>query len=151
MQLTEEQISKWMDLAYPGHTRRDFEVAKAAIGFAAHNAGAQDSADDAFEVWKDDPRFYQWNTTDEHAALNFSAGWNAHAVAHPQPQTDAARDTARLNALEADVEVCRHVNPDYWTSRRVGHPWGKTKHADLRSAIDAEIERLDRAKGESDK
>jgi hypothetical protein len=30
-----------------------------------------------FEKWKATREFYQWNTTDEHALLNFNAGWQA--------------------------------------------------------------------------
>lgn len=33
--------------------------------------------DTAFAIWKDDPRYYEWTTNDQHARLNFDAGLRA--------------------------------------------------------------------------
>lgn len=50
-----------------------------------------DTQREAFEAWQKDPRFYQWNTTDEHAELNFEAGYQAAQAA----LSGAAQDVAR--------------------------------------------------------
>lgn len=97
MQLTEEQIGEWMDSAYPGHTLRDFEVAKAAIGFAAHNAGAQEPVAQWQYRFFDGVKWVDWaNCTellvkhkDGRDDFQFRALFER---AHPQPipQTDSA-------------------------------------------------------------
>lgn len=38
---------------------------------------AMDGVDKSFEQWKQSPFFYEWTTNDQHAELNFRAGWHA--------------------------------------------------------------------------
>ena len=56
----------------------------------------------ALEAWKADPRYFDWNTNEQHAELNFTAGWQARAAA---AQARVTADDVSERALEIVGEV----------------------------------------------
>lgn len=151
MQLTEEQVSEWMNSAFPGHTRRDFEVAKAAIAFAAHNAGVQTGSGSlAFDYGnalvdkKLDPSYCEQHckTICQNSVHEYCRG----APEQPKPMTDAVRHRlqrliAAWTASANEEQVKRDVDA-------IGVAAGIRGCVRDVQLLLAEIERLDRAKGE---
>ena len=79
-------LQKMIDMAKEG--------ARAAL---AAEQQAEVDADAAFEQWKEDPAYYQWNTNEEHARLNFDAG---HRAAQSSKQAGVA-ESDENNPVEA--------------------------------------------------
>jgi hypothetical protein len=117
-----------------------------ADGYARDLPAPSQDVREAFEAWKQDPRYYQWNTNDQHAELNFTAGYLARASASPAPSEIDKRDAERYRWIRSAVlpfKACASGNPN-WTFSDYG-PGG----ASFDEAIDAELERIDRAEGKT--
>jgi hypothetical protein len=107
-----------------------------------------DTQREAFEAWQKDPRFYQWNTTDEHAVLNFEAGYQAaqaadagrEAVAYMYPSDidrfKRSETTAECFSVSVtNIDTLERTVPVYMSSVAI--------NAELVEALEGMIQRIE--------